>query len=234
MTFHGLVPVALNSNKLKDGLNIHPSFSTILKDKTRGGILLSNVILNLHKENKLGLPLYLTPMGIKASHDLIDMLNFLPTNNNSRFKGDNLLLDSLSSKTNLVIRYNMENTLKTIIPIVEYKLPIGYQKVLDGDCSGLYCFIHKTTGKDGIGSALSCRNRLNDHINSLNGHRLRYLNVEKPKGTQTEMGCFYFARHPDYLPNLAKTATGLFAVKKMNTSFTISNGKPLLWLMLSN
>jgi hypothetical protein len=27
------------------------------------------------------------------------------------------------------------------------------------------------------------------------------------------MGCFYFARHPDYLPNLMiiKTASGLFA-----------------------
>jgi hypothetical protein len=55
MTFHELVPVVLATNKFKDGFNIHPSFSTILKDKTRGGILLSNVILNLHKQNKLGL-----------------------------------------------------------------------------------------------------------------------------------------------------------------------------------
>lgn len=172
MSSHVLELVALNTNKLKD-LNIHPSFRTILDNKTIGGILLSNVILNLYKENKLGLPLFLTPKGIKASHDLIDMLNSLPTNNNSKFKGDNLLLDYLSKKTNLVIRYNMENTLITIIPIVEYKLPIGYQKVLDGDCSGIYCFISKTSGKYGIGSALSCRKRLNDHINSFNGHRLR-------------------------------------------------------------
>jgi len=51
MTFHGLVPVALNSNKLKDGLNIHPSFSTILKDKTRGGILLMLYLIFIKKTN---------------------------------------------------------------------------------------------------------------------------------------------------------------------------------------
>ena len=67
----------------------------------------------------------------------------------------------------------MENSLKTIIPIVGYDLPIASQRILDGDCSGLYCFRHKITGEYGIGSALSCRNRLNDHVNSLNGYRLR-------------------------------------------------------------
>lgn len=34
---------------------------------------------------------------------------------------------------------------------------------------------HKNNGKYGIGSALSFRNRLNDHINSLNGHRPRTI-----------------------------------------------------------
>jgi hypothetical protein len=101
------------------------------------------------------------------------MINLLPTKNNSVFKGDNFLLDYLSSQTNIEIRYNMDNSLKTILPIDEYKLPIAHQRVLDGDCSGIYCFKHKPSGKYGIGSALSCRNRLNDHINSLNGHRIR-------------------------------------------------------------
>ena len=90
--FYLFFPVNLNSgqgaqritNKRVNGMDIHPSFSTILKDKTRGGVLLSNVILNLHKQNKLDLPLFLTPIGIKASHDLINMLNLLPTNNNSQ------------------------------------------------------------------------------------------------------------------------------------------------------
>lgn len=164
-------------SETKNDIIIHPSFSTILKDKTRGGRLLRNVILNLHKQNKLGIPLFLTPMGIKASHALINMLNLLPTNNNSEFKGENLLLGYLSSKSNMMIRYNMENSLKTIIPIVSYNLPIANQMILDGDCSAgsaYYIVLNtKITGKYGIGSALSCRNRLNDHINSLNGHRLR-------------------------------------------------------------
>jgi hypothetical protein len=46
----------------------------------------------------------------------------------------------------------------------------------------------------------------------LNNRVGRYFNIERPGGTQTEMGSFYFCRHPDYLPKLAKTATGFFAV----------------------
>lgn len=69
----------------------------------------------------------------------------------------------------------MELTLKTINPIDVYGLPLAYQRVAEGDCSGVYCFKHKNNGKYGIGSALSFRNRLNDHINSLNGHRPRTI-----------------------------------------------------------
>jgi hypothetical protein len=101
------------------------------------------------------------------------MLNLLPMDNSSDFKGDNLLYEYLTSTYNQVFRYNMELTLKTINPIVVYDLPLDYQRVVDGDCSGIYCFKHKKTGKFGIGSALSCRNRLNDHMNSLYGHRPR-------------------------------------------------------------
>lgn len=54
-----------------------------------------------------------------------------------------------------------------------YNLPIGHQKVIDGDCSGIYCFIHIDTNYYGIGSALSCRSRLNDHMNSFYDHRLK-------------------------------------------------------------
>lgn len=49
----------------------------------------------------------------------------------------------------------------------------------------------------------------------LNNRVGRYLNIDRPKGTQTEVGRFYFARHPDYLPNLAKIATGFFAVNTL-------------------
>jgi len=51
---------------------------------------------------------------------------------------------------------------------------IEYQKVVDGDCSGIYSIRSANgTGIYGIGSALSCRSRLIDHMNSFNGHRLR-------------------------------------------------------------
>lgn len=56
-----------------------------------------------------------------------------------------------------------------------YDLPIEKQKVIDGDCSGIYCFVHNKTGKYGIGSAISIRNHMNDHMNSFNGNRLRSL-----------------------------------------------------------
>lgn len=44
----------------------------------------------------------------------------------------------------------------------------------------------------------------------------RYLNIERPNGSPTELGYFYFARHPEYLPNLAKKASGFFAVNTKN------------------
>ena len=79
---------------------IHSSFYTILNDKSRGGVLLSNVIYQIYDQNKLNLPLFLTSKGIKASHDLINMLNLLPENNSSNFKGDNLLFEFLNKNYN--------------------------------------------------------------------------------------------------------------------------------------
>ena len=152
---------------------IHSSFYTILNDKSKGGVLLSNVIYHIHDQNKFNLPLFLTSKGIKASHDLINMINLLPENNNSGFKGDNLLFEFLSNNFNKLFRFNMQFSLKTIKPNIMYDLPLGSQKVIDGDCSGVYCFVHKKTGEYGIGSAISFRNRLNDHMNSFYGNRLR-------------------------------------------------------------
>jgi len=151
--------------------NLHSSFSTILKDKTRGGLLLSKVIYHISEQNSLGLPLFLTAKGIKASHALIDMLNLLPVDCASKFKGDNLLFQFLSENYNQTYRYNMELNLKELNPYCVYSLPIGKQKVIDGDCTGIYCFKHVDLGYCSIGSALSCRNRLNEHMSSIMGHR---------------------------------------------------------------
>ena len=40
----------------------------------------------------------------------------------------------------------------------------------------------------------------------------RYFNRVKPNGISTELGKFYFCKHPDYLSGLTKKALGLFAV----------------------
>ena len=162
--------------KRKDiNYKIHSSFYTILNDKSKGGVLLSKVIYHMHSQNRLNLPLFLTSVGIKASHDLINMINLLPSDNNSSFKGDNLLFEFLSNNHNKLFRLNMQLSLKTIKPNIMYDLPLKYQKVIDGDCSGIYCFMHKETNNYGIGSAISSRNRLVDHMNSFNGHRERSI-----------------------------------------------------------
>lgn len=51
-----------------------------------------------------------------------------------------------------------------------YNIPILHQKVKDADCSGVYVFVH-ASGKIGLGSALSGRDRLQDHLSSFYGHR---------------------------------------------------------------
>jgi hypothetical protein len=107
-----LVPVVSTLKRKTNKFSIHESFSTILKDNSRGGLLLSNIIHNILEQNRLGLPLFLTPTGIKASHDLINMLNLLSVDNSSKFKGDNFLFDYLSNASNPVLRYNMECNIK--------------------------------------------------------------------------------------------------------------------------
>ena len=47
------------------------------------------------------------------------MINLLPENNNSGFKGDNFL----SKNFNKLFRFNMQLSLKTIKPNIMYHLP---------------------------------------------------------------------------------------------------------------
>lgn len=143
----------------------------LISNKTRGGKMLTDLILYLHKENVYNISLFLSPLGIKASHDLIKMLNILAKKQKiSEFKGDKILLDFISNNLKPIIRYNMKLVNNTFIPSELYNIPILHQKVKDADCSGVYVFVH-TSGKIGLGSALSCRDRLQDHLNSFYGHR---------------------------------------------------------------
>ena len=50
----------------------------------------------------------------------------------------------------------------------------------------------------------------------LNNRISRFINLAKPGGIFTELGNFYFCRHPEFLPGMSKAASGLFAVN-MNT-----------------
>lgn len=67
--------------------------------------------------------------------------------------------------------YNMALSLDKISHVDSYSLPIGNQVVTNGTQAGVYAFIHEDTSHVGIGSAISCRSRLVDHMNSFNGHR---------------------------------------------------------------
>lgn len=40
----------------------------------------------------------------------------------------------------------------------------------------------------------------------------RYLNVLRPGGNETELGNFYYARNPNFLPGNAKSATPLYRI----------------------
>ena len=49
---------------------------------------------------------------------------------------------------------------------------------------------------------------LKQQRNVLDNRIGRYFNLVKPGGISTELGNFYFCKHPDYLPGLTKKASG--------------------------
>ena len=46
----------------------------------------------------------------------------------------------------------------------------------------------------------------------LNSRVGRYMNIARPNGNSTELGNFYFCRHPNYLSGLSKIAESLYAI----------------------
>lgn len=90
-TFEGLcdyiLPVLHADEAILDTNIVH----SIVADNTRGGMLLQQLLVHIHSQEKLGLPLSLTSARINASHQLIAMLNCLPLGNSSNCTGDNLL-----------------------------------------------------------------------------------------------------------------------------------------------
>jgi len=56
---------------------------------------------------------------------------------------------------------------------------------------------------------------LTQQRNFLDNRIGRYFNLVKPGGISTELGYFYFCKHPEYLPGLTKKASGFFAVNTL-------------------
>lgn len=142
-----------------------------MENNTRGGLLLQNLLTNLASKELLGIPLFLSPLGVAASQQLVDMLNLLPIDNSSSFIADNRLFEFLQSSVGYDYTYNLELNLNKLIPIKSYNLPLKNQHVINGTDAGVYAFVHQETGYVGLGSATSCRYRLESHIRSFIGKR---------------------------------------------------------------
>lgn len=164
-----LFPV-LHAEESLDLASVHPSFTSVANDSSPGGLLVQKLLTNLISKEQLGLPMHLSPLGVRASAQLIDMINSLPMNGHSNFAGDNLLFDYLSSAVTFNMHYNMELDLQKITPTTSYTLPLRGQNVLNGTDAGVYAFIHNS-GHVGIGSAMTCTARLQDHVRSFTGSR---------------------------------------------------------------
>lgn len=138
-------------------------------DNTPGGQLIHKCLTSLTRDLRKELPLYLTPKGVDATVALTKMLNCLAT---SHFKNDQVLYTFLSSvESEYSVHYSKSRN--SIVPNNSYSLPLKHQKVLSAHDSGIYGFFLED--KLGLGSAISCRARLTDHMASFNGNRRQHF-----------------------------------------------------------
>lgn len=70
---------------------------------------------------------------------------------------------------------------------------------------------------------------LGQQRNFLDNRIGRYFNLVKPGGISTELGNFYFCKHPDYLPGLTKKASGFFAVDTLTGLAKYKNYVNYVW-----
>jgi hypothetical protein len=140
-----------------------------VQDISPGGLLVQKLLIHIVQQEQLGIPLFLSPLGISASHNLISMLNDLPSNLISLFSGDNVLFEYLHNSLEYKYVYNVVPSWTEISLIESHSLPTS--RLRNGMDSGVYAFIHNESGSVGIGSALSFRRRLTNHIRSFTGGR---------------------------------------------------------------
>lgn len=160
LSLYSLFPVAY-ADELTDS-----SMAAVQKDTSLGGQLIQQSLFNLIKDIPL-VPIYLTPKGIEAASLLSEMLNTLAK---SDFKDDSQLYSFLrSAKSSYNIHYTLSNG--HLLPHNKYTLPLKYQEVEFGEDSGVYGFFFNGDEKLGLGSAISCRTRLTDHMASFYDNR---------------------------------------------------------------
>lgn len=164
----------LQDNKLRiDLTKIHPSLTQIQENKTAGGVLVRQSLINLIKQLGNDVPIYLTPKGIESAKMLTDMLNALIKSD--KFKCDAQIFYYLYDNVECQYKLHFDITSSDIKPYNSFTLPLKQQgeAVPNADDSGIYgFFMHSEESiKVGLGSAISCRARLVDHMASFNGHR---------------------------------------------------------------
>lgn len=164
-----LLPTVYAEEHTLDLASMHPSFQTITQDTSPGGLLVQKLLIHIVQQEPLGLPIFLSHLGVTASHNLIGMLNDLPHNGISPFPGDNRIFEHLHNALGYKYTYNMLPSLTDISHIESYTLPV--MNLRNGMDSGVYAFVHNESGNVGIGSAISFRGRLTDHMRSFNGTR---------------------------------------------------------------
>lgn len=169
-----MLPTTLASQaegKKLDLTKNHPSLTKVQENNTAGGVLVRKSLINLIKQLGNDLPIYLTPKGIESANLLTDMLNALVKSD--KFKCDARMFSYLSATVDCQYKLHFDITSSVIKSYNSFNLPLKQQIVPNADDSGIYGFFINSEEdiKVGLGSAISCRGRVVDHMASFNGHR---------------------------------------------------------------
>lgn len=167
-----ILPTAYAEEGDMDLTTVHASFASVQGNNTPGGTLIKQVLSNLVKQLGNDLPIYLTPKGVEAATTLTNMLNTLLESD--KFKSDAKLFPYLSDNVTCTYKVHFDITSPMIKAYDNFTLPLKTQQVPNVDDSGVYGFFFNSGNevtKVGLGSSISCRARLIDHMASFNDHR---------------------------------------------------------------
>lgn len=170
--FYSILPTAYAEQGDMNLATVHASLASVQENNTPGGVVMKRLFYNLVNQLGNDLPIYLTPKGIEAATMLTGMLNTLFESNS--FKSDAGLYTYLSNSVTNTYKMHFDITSPMIKAYCDYTLPLGTKVVPNAYDSGIYGFFLNTQDggiKVGLGSSISCRARLIDHMASFYGHR---------------------------------------------------------------